>query len=827
MTTNQSSTNAFTYTFKSSLKGLSLLPAIANFSVLAFFVTFFTGAEILQRQPIINSEGATTGYITAKSQYISYFFGMGEELLLPTLVLVALCGLAMAICTFNFITSKKQVNVYYSLGITRTKLFLGKYLSGVALLSISTFIPLFATLIMNLASLGFSGTVFKTFLLYFLSLLVVSISSYTITATIFSCVGTVFEAGVFSSIILFLPDILLYGIQTVMGKHLYGNPYGFDFIPANHDRWNDSYVATLSEQFNFLSPVFFMKTELSNFGVIERKETKEGIKQVIENPNFTNIILWVVLIVVVAFLGIKIYNKRKAEIAGFIGTNRVLNTFVSFLAGFFAFSLVISVAEELLVGIIIGAISFILIHLGLELAVLRDLKKFVRGLYKLPIGLVAVGIFVASVNTGLFGFSERIPNTEKIKSVAVTIVGETSGYGLFGEGDMWYTDSNLQYTPALNTITGELTATADIESAIKVHKTLASTEESDRTLGNSIQFLYTLKDGSTFKRNFENVSPEAYRAVLYLEESEYFKNALNTLFKGTIKMPDPNNGIYLTTDEEALSNAQYALRDSDSTLNIYSKFVDSYYFCTLSDKDREKLLTVLYNDINNRSVTDKYYPDKCPVAFMKFEGDFYAEYWATLETNTNETDKEKPEKLKPKTNFELCQFSSNQLDHFSSSNYNPQPFFVITEDMTETIELLKKFKIYDTLIKTPDFVSAKILKASVCYDEIYKKEYDNIEKHFSRYFMTAYTSSSFKQLDEFGNPIDDYGRYSETIDQKFNGVVTNDIKDVQKLLRYSYTAYEQDSPNSGYFVTFYTSTGDTSLCFIPENKLPSEFKIKF
>lgn len=825
MTTNQSLTNAFNYTFKSSLKGLSLLPAISNFSILAFFVTFFTGAEILQRQPIINNEGVTTGYITAKSQYISYFFGTGEELLLPTLVLVALCGLSMAICTFNFITSKKQVNVYYSLGITRTKLFLGKYLSGVALLSISTFIPLFATLIMNLASLGFSGTVFKTFLLYLLSFLVVSISSYTITATVFSCVGTIFEAGVFSSIILFLPDILLYGIQTVMAKYLYGNPYGFDFIPVNNDRWNDSYVATLSEQFNFLSPVFFMKTELSNFGVIERQETKDGIKQVIENPNFTNIILWVILLTAIAFLGIKIYNKRKAEIAGFIGTNRVLNTFVSFLAGFFAFSLVISIAEEIIVGIIIGAIAFILIHLGLELAVLRDIKKFIRGLYKLPIGLVAIGIFVASVNTGLFGFSERIPNTERIKSVAVTIVGETSGYGLFGEGDMWYTDSNLQYTPALNTITGELTATTDIESAIKVHKALASTEESDRTLSNSIQFLYTLKDGTTFKRNFKNVSPEAYKAVLYLEESEYFKNALNTLFKGTIKMPDPKNGVRLTSEEEALSNAQFALRDDDSTVSIYSKYVDSYFWGTLSLKDREKLLTALYNDLCNRSVTERYYPDESPVAFMKFEGDFYSEYWATLETNGESNDKETTVKKKPTTNFEACEFSSDQLDHFTSSFYNPQPFFVITTDMTETIKILKQFKIYDDLIKTPNFVSAKILKADECYDEIYKKEHD-IEKYFSRYFMTAYTSSSFENLDEYGNPVD-YGRYSETIDQKFNGVVTNDIKDVQKLLRYSYTAYEQDSTDSGYFVTFYTSNGDTSLCFIPENKLPSEFKIKF
>ena len=68
-------------------------------------------------------------------------------MLIPALVLVAICGLAMAICTFNFITSKKQVNVYYSLGITRTKLFLGKYLSGITLLAISTFIPLFITIL--------------------------------------------------------------------------------------------------------------------------------------------------------------------------------------------------------------------------------------------------------------------------------------------------------------------------------------------------------------------------------------------------------------------------------------------------------------------------------------------------------------------------------------------------------------------------------------------------------------------------------------------------------------------------------------------------------
>ena len=285
MTTNQYSTNAFKHTYKSGLKGMPILPAIANFGVLAFLVTFFTGTEILTRQPVINNNGETTSFITADQRFIAHFFNDTEYMLLPALILVALCGLAMAICTFTFITSKKQVNVYYSLGITRTRLFLGKYLSGITLLSISTFIPLFITLILNLAVLGFSGIVFKTFFLYLLTFLVVSISSFTITATIFSCVGTVFEAGVFSSVILFLPDILLFGVQSVMAKFLYGNPYGFDFIPVNNDHWNDSYVATLSEQFNFLSPVFFMKKELSNFAIIETERIQEFLKQVLKNYN--------------------------------------------------------------------------------------------------------------------------------------------------------------------------------------------------------------------------------------------------------------------------------------------------------------------------------------------------------------------------------------------------------------------------------------------------------------------------------------------------------------------------------------------------------------
>lgn len=828
MTTNQYSTNPFTYTFKSGFKGLPILPALGNLGILGFFMLLYTLPELLRKQPIYNN-GEVSGYVSPDTKYISFFFG-DEYMILPCLVLIALCGLAMAICTFNFITSKKQVNVYYSLGITRTKLFLGKYISGSILLSASIFLPLFIMLIANLGALGFSFEIFKVFFLYLLTFLVVSLSAFTITATIFACVGTIFEAGIFSAIILFLPDILLYGIQTIMSKFLYGNPYGYNFTPANNEHWDNSYIATLSEQFEYLSPVFFAKTELSKFAIIE-KATDSATQQVFENPSFTNIVLWIILTAIIAFLGVKLFNKRKAEIAGFIGTNRFLNTFVSFLAGFFVFALAVSFIEEFVLSLVVGLIGFAIIHLGLELAVLRDLKKFVRGLYKLPVGLVAVSIFAVSMNTGLFGYSEKLPETERIKSVSVSIVGETAQYGLFGEDSHFITEHNLYFLNNPSVLTGEITSESDINAVLKAHKLIADSEEDDRTLKTSIQFCYTLKDGTSFKRNFKTSTPEAHRALLYIEESQYFKDALYTLFKGTIKMPDPKNGIELTNEEQNISNAQFSLRDSSSTLNIYSKYLDSYAFVELADKDREKLLNALYNDLSNRSVTDKYYPDSTPVAFMRFEGNWSNVYWGIIDTangwtTDDVTDKKEPVKLK-KTKITMNGFSSDKVNFYVSSQYNPTPFFVITSDMKETIKVLKDFKLYDELTKTPDFVSAKIIPASVAYEGAFVADFGDIQHYFSRYFMTTYTSSTYTNVDEHGNPIkDDWRRYQNTIDTMFDGYVTNEVKDVEKLLRYAYTAYEQDDTDSGYFVTFYTSTGDTSLCFIPENKLPAEFKVK-
>ncbi len=817
MTTKQSSTNPFFHTFKANLKGLALFPAILNLGIISFFTIILSATTLFSKVSITDDMGNVTGSTSAKSKFFALFLSESSMSVTALLTLIALASLAVAICTFYFITSKKNVNVYFSLGISRKDLFLSKYLSGAILLGLSVFIPLFITLVLNFVTLGFNFYILKAFSIYLLSLLMVSLASYSIGAAIFTCVGTVFEAGIFSVIILFLPNIISYSIEALMTKFLYGTPYGMSFIPINSFYYNGSYLQSLSNKISFLSPVFFPSDELLNFGSISKEYSAEGtvLPVDLDGPNFLYVFVWIIFTALLAFVGIKLFERRKAEIAGFIGTNRILNTVSSFAAGFFAFVIAVVNIEKLVPALLWASLCFAAVHLGLEILVLRDLKKFVKGIYKLPIGIVFSVVIVVILNSGFFGFSTQLPEYNNIKSVAVSFSGITSDAGLFGE-DYYTGDSNLRYFNQSPHLVGEMTTENDIKAVLNAHKIISETSPEERNYKNTIQFSYTLKDGTSFKRNFEGVSKEGLKATLYLEDTDFYKETLYNLYKGTfVKNTDISA---LSTTDSVFYKAKFALRDSSSIIKLYSKFNNKACVLTPTEKDRQKLLDALYFDLSNRSVTEKYYPETSPVAFISFEGD--TNFNTVITDNgvvlRDDIASEKEDVTIKKTKIEFSDFASNSGSFYISSNWNPYPFVVVTPDMTETIKILKELKIYDTLIKSPEFISAEILPAKESYEECFRYQ-TYIESRLSRYFLTTFTST--EPLNE------EYGfNYYNMIDEQLIGLSINDKKEIDELLKYARTAYTQDEKESGYFVIFYTENNSSSICFIPENELPQQFK---
>lgn len=128
MTTNRSSHKPARYTFRQGFRSMTAASSAVLFGITSFFIPFFTLAHLFTKSATYDENWNVTGYVANKDSYHYLIFNEASEQATPVfLMMIAACGIIAAICTFNFITSKKMVNIYYSLGITRTKLFCSKY----------------------------------------------------------------------------------------------------------------------------------------------------------------------------------------------------------------------------------------------------------------------------------------------------------------------------------------------------------------------------------------------------------------------------------------------------------------------------------------------------------------------------------------------------------------------------------------------------------------------------------------------------------------------------------------------------------------------------
>lgn len=786
MTTKQSSVKPMLFTFRQGFKSVSVAVSVILCGIFSLFSTLLTYVKLFAKHYTYDEYGEITGLVNVRDTYHFIIFEEAEmySFILP--LIAALAGVLMAICSFKFITSKKMVNVYYSLGITRTKLFCGNYLSGALLLFIAVFLPLFVTFIGNIIALGFTATLLKAFLFYLFSLYTTSLVAFTITATVFAVVGTTFETAIFSSFILFLPDIFFYSVQQLMTSFLYGNPYGSYFSYANSDSYND-FAESLTSSLSFLSPVFRSKNEIAEYGVMLKAKADEATPVI--SPDFLNILLWGGICAAIFALGIFFFNKRKAEICGFIGMNRYLNSAVSLLAGFSALSIICAITESLVIGLALGAVAFTVIHLLLEIIVLRDGKKFIRGLYKLPIGLVVSGIIVGVFYTGLFGFSQKLPDISDIQSVAVTYTGDLAEYGLFADS-YTYNNSDLSYKRLSDCLAGEFTTENDIKAVLDAHKSITETQPEDRELMNSIQFVYTLKNGTKFMRDFSGISYESYKKLLFLEDCDFFDTQLDEYFKGDIRKFNDHS----FSREYVFASAQENLRNT-YTAQIFSKNVDTIFNVNFTKSDKIKLLDALYTDLKNRSAEEKYYPTESPVGYIYFPNEVI-------------------DAAESETTSESLPFSAQYAEFMYQSPWNTCFGTHITTDMTNTINVLKNLGLYEKMISDPDFVSAEVItateakNATIQYDEFYLMRQ-------SRCFVGLYSSG---KSDVTGQ---EWAYYDTFLDESVNNNVIKDKAKIRLLADSSFTLYEQDTPDTGYFVSFRTADGGAYLRFIPDGKLPS------
>ena len=89
----------------------------------------------------------------------------------------------------------------------------------------------------------------------------------------------------------------------------------------------------------------------------------------------------------------------------------------------------------------------------------------------------------------------------------------------------------------------------------------------------------------------------------------------------------------------------------------------------------------------------------------------------------------------------------------------------------------------------------------------------------TRCFSTMYSAAK-STISQEG----DWTRYEDTVGIKANNTIYTDKTIIGELVKNCRTVYEQDDIDDGCFVSFKTENGDTSICFIPDGKLPSSIK---
>ncbi len=818
--------NTFWFSVAHAMKKNFILPLLTFAVSMFFYLTGFCWDVLREAK----NKAAITGQDVMKlmrEAYEVFIFDSEQSAYNPLFyifpALLVVISILLGVLLFRFVTNKKTVNVYYSLGIKRADLYTARLVAGIIMMLAATLIPLAVSLGINLHFFGSSAMLWRTFLLYAVHCTISVLAGLTIAAAVSSCVGTVIESIGFSAVLAAFPSVVTMCVNSSVPAILNGAPaityYGI--YPAASSYGELHFDITDSTMFGrIISHINLLMLNRSSFinSASVESMTKEAAKKWAA-PSLTPYILWAVLIAAFFVFGLFMFKRRKAEICGFPGRSTVLNFVLCMIASFGVASLVLYfVTSEIpqittwmiivglmIISVIIFLIFDIILHLSFK-AIKKDWK----------IGLVHAGLmaaFLLSLYTGFFGYSSRVPDIQDIDSVSISAPNALMGSYQLGRElgnsystDRYYSDvySNYYYVSNRSvSLIENFKDKDDINTVREIHKAMIkagnihrvntnSDNYSKRITCQSVVIRYKLKNGRELVRVYEYVPLTNYPTLYTLEDTKNWNNKIK-----------------------------------DELLNIDSENIIPIVFSAQMDNqiavDEELtagLARAIYNDITTLS-SDKFLTSNAKylgsVAFcVKSQGKDYSMYESSEYVNaTSVTDETVEEEVIPRQEIVDALSSHGPASrHLAlSCGFSVVP---ITEEMTNTISFLKAHGLYEKLSDESPIVSARIAdmgKATSSDDMRYGFAYsspifnsfwdDGKSKPYSKkdsdgyeYEVSSYTSGDFMPKD------------SKTVTDKAT---------LEKLAANAY-GYRFDL-TGGYLVEFKRANGALTIMYVPKGRI--------
>ena len=820
--------NTFWFSVAHAMKKNFILPLLTFAVSMFFYLTGFCWDVLREAK----NKAAITGQDVMKLMREAYevFIFDSERAAYEPLIsfypaLLVVISLLVGVLLFRFVTNKKTVNVYYSLGIKRADLYTARLVAGIIMMLAATLIPLAVSLGLNLHYFGSSVMLWRTFLFYAVHNVICVLAGLTIAAAVSSCVGTVVESLGFSAVLAAFPSVVTMCVNYSVPAILNGAPSKtyYDIYPVASS-FSENYLdMTNSTLFGraiaHINLLMLNRSSFINSSSVEAM-TKEAAKKWAA-PSLTPYILWTVLIAAFFVFGLFMFKRRKAEICGFPGRSAVLNFVLCMIASFGAASLIIyfiaytsQISRWIMIALVIVAafLVFVILDVILHLS-FKVLKKDWK------IGLVHVGLmaaFLLSLYTGFFGYSSRVPDVQSIESASISAPNALMGSYKLGNGLRSGYNSNLYYFGEdglkdyyyvgnrSNSLVEDFKDKDDINTVREIHKAMIKAgninemncdpdDYSKRVTSQKVIIKYKLKNGRELVRVYNYVPLTDYPTLYTLEDTKNW----NSKIKNELLNIDSENVIPI------LFSAQMDKR-------------------TAVDEELTACLArAIYNDISTLS-SDKFLTSNAKylgsVAFYVSRQNTQEEaYYGSATTVTEpmpepgieeDLDMSRLDKVN-----EVSAHGESSGHYISLGDYSTVP---ITSEMTNTISFLKEHGLYEKLTDESPIVSVRVKDMGHSTDSVQARYgYGYCSPIFNAFWDDG-KSKAVSKTDSTGYTYQVSNYNSGDFMPKDAVTITNKTI-VEKLAANAY-GYRFDL-TGGYLVEFKRANGALTIMYVPKGRI--------
>lgn len=819
--------NTFWFSVAHAMKKNFILPLLTFAVSMFFYLSNFCWEKIREAKETASIKGQDVLKIM-RDAYEVFIFDSEQASYDPLFyifpALLVVISLLLGVLLFRFVTNKKTVNVYYSLGIKRADLYTARLLAGVFMMLAAVLVPLAVSLGLNLHYFGSSVMLWRTFLFYAVHSTICVLAGLTISAAVSSCVGTTVEAIGFSAVLAAFPSVVTMCVNYSVPAILNGAPdiTYYDIYPSSssygdmHLNMTDSTI--FGRIISHINLLMLNRSSFINSSSVEAM-TKEAAKKWAA-PSLTPYILWAVLIAAFFVFGLFMFKRRKAEICGFPGRSAVLNFVLCMIASFGAASLIIyfiaytsQISRWIMIALVIVAafLVFVILDVILHLS-FKVLKKDWK------IGLVHVGLmaaFLLSLYTGFFGYSSRVPDIQDIESVSISAPNALMGSYQLGRELSGSYDSSIHYSERYlkdsyyvcnrsNSVVGGFKDKDDINTVREIHKAMIKAgnlskmncdpdDYSKRVTSQTVIIKYKLKNGRELIRVYKYVPLANYPTLYTLEDTKNW----NSKIKDELLNIDSENVIPI----------------------VFSAQMDNRI--AVDEELTAGLARAIYNDISSLS-SDKFLSSNAKylgsVAFYvnRSQREDYSMYESSEYVNATSMEDEIAEE-ETLSRQETVDGFANHKDstgrYLALGDYSVVP---ITEEMTNTISFLKAHGLYEKLSDESPIVSARIADMGDATDS------ENIQYH-SGYSTPIFNSfwddgkaKPYSKKDSMGYTYDVINYTSGDFIPKDSKTIT-DKATLEKLAANAY-GYRFDL-TGGYLVEFKRANGNLTIMYVPKGRI--------